>query len=211
LSAAASTAFRAPTFNELYYPGFGTPTLQPERATSDEIGIQYGSGTQLAKLVAFHTQIRDLIDGFPLANIDRAEITGAELSYRGEILGFEVIASATAQNPVDQSNSVDQQLLRRARRFGALTVQKTVGAWRFGGEMRASSLRYDDNIVAYPTVIDTLAGYGVVNLTARYQLSKTLSLQARADNVFDRHYVLADGYNTQPSAIFVSLSYQPRQ
>jgi vitamin B12 transporter len=210
VSAAASSAFRAPNFNELYYPGFGSPGLQPERAQSTEIGVQYGSGAQLTKLVAFRTQVRDLIDGFPLANIDRAEITGAELSYRGEILGADVIASATAQNPVDESGGGDQQLLRRARRFAALTVQKTIGAWRLGGELRASSLRYDDNIVAYPTVVDTLAGYGVVNLMAHFQLSNTLALQARADNVFDRHYVLADGYNTQPRGCFISLNYQPR-
>ena len=76
LSAAASTAFRAPNFNELYYPFFGNPALQPERATSTEFGVQYGAGEQLARLVAFRTRIRDLIDGFPLANISRAEITG---------------------------------------------------------------------------------------------------------------------------------------
>jgi vitamin B12 transporter len=209
LSAAASSAFRAPTFNELYYPEFGTPTLQPERATSGEIGIQYAVGQQLAKLVAFRTRIRDLIDGFPLANISRAEITGAELSYRGVIYGFDIIASVTAQNPVDQSDGMSTQLLRRAKDFASLTVQKSIGAWRLGGEIRGSSLRYDDNIVAFPTVVDTLGGYAVVNLLAKYQVNKNISVQARLENAFNRDYEVADGYNTPPRTYFVGISYQP--
>ena len=209
LSAAASTAFRAPNFNELYYPFFGNPALQPERATSTEFGMQYGAGEQLARLVAFRTRIRDLIDGFPLANISRAEITGAEISYRGVIWGADVNASFTAQNPVDDSNGDNQPLLRRARRFAALSVQKTIGPWRLGGEIRGAGMRYDYNITAYPLVRESLAGYGVINLTARYQVTKTLALQFRADNVFDRDYQTAHGYNTQPSGFFVSLGYQP--
>ncbi len=208
VSAAASSAFRAPDFNELYYPGFGNLLLQPERAHSGEVGLQYAQGGQLAKLVVFRTRITDLIGGFPIANINHAEITGAELSYRGQFYGADVIASFTAQNPVDQSNG-SQRLLRRARDFGALTVQKTFGALRGGGEVRGAGTRYDNNQTAYPTVRDTLGGYTVVNFTARYQLSKTLALQARIDNAFDRDYQVADGYNTPPRTYFVGLSYQP--
>jgi vitamin B12 transporter len=208
LSAAASSAFRAPNFNELYYPLFGTPTLQPERARSVEAGVQYAQGLQLAKLVVFQTRIRDLIDGFPLANVSRAEITGAELSYRGQVLGADVTASFTAQNPEDRSNG-SQQLLRRARDFASVSVQKSVGAWRLGGEVRGAGTRYDDNIVAFPTVRDTLGGYTVVNLMARYQLTQTLALQARLENAFNRDYQLADGYNTPPRTWFVGISYQP--
>jgi vitamin B12 transporter len=206
LTAAASSAFRAPNFNELYYPGFGNPALQPERARSGELGVQYGSGAQLAKLVVFRTRIYDLIGGFPIANINRAEITGVELSYRGQIFGADIIGSVTAQDPIDQSNG-NQQLTRRARHFAALSVQKSINQWRFGGELRASGLRQDNNV--YTFAPETDAGYGVVNLTARYQITKTLALQGRADNIFNRHYELADGYNTQPAGFFLGLSYRP--
>ena len=59
-------------------------------------------------------------------------------------------------------------------------------------------------------MVDTLGGYGIVNLTARYQINKALSIQARADNIFNKKYALADGYSTEPATIFVSLSYQTR-
>ena len=207
LSAAASTAFRAPNYNELYYPFFGNPALQPERASSTELGLRYGAGAQLVRVAVFRTKIHDLIGGFPVANINRAEITGAELSYRGEILGTDVNASVTAQNPVDRGS--DEQLLRRARRFAALTVQKSIGAWRIGGEVRGSGARHDNNITAYPPVRESLAGYSVVNLTARYQATREIAVLARADNVFNRDYQLVYGYNPQPRGLFVSVDYQP--
>ena len=87
-------------------------------------------------------------------------------------------------------------------------MQKSFGNWRFGGEWHVSGSRTDDNVTAYPTVVDTLGGYGILNLTARYQINKSFSIQARADNVFNKKYELADGYNTEPATIFVSLSYQ---
>ena len=121
-----------------------------------------------------------------------------------------MVASLTEQNPVDQSSGTDQQLLRRAKQFASLSVQKSIGDWRLGGEWHVSGPRTDDNATAYPTVVDTLGGYNIVNLTARYRINKSLSIQARADNVFNKKYVLADGYNTEPATIFVSLSYQTK-
>jgi vitamin B12 transporter len=207
LSAAASSAFRAPNYNELYYPFFGNPALQPERARSTELGARYATGAHLVRLAVFRTRIHDLIGGFPVANINQAEITGAELSYRGEILGADVNASITAQNPVDRGSN--DQLLRRARQFAALTVQKSIGAWRLGGDVRGSGARDDNNITAFPPVRETLGGYSVVNLTARYQATRELAVQARAENVFNRDYQLIHGYNMQPRGFFLSLSYQP--
>ena len=207
VSAAAGTAFRAPNYNELYYPFFGNPALRPERAQSAELGLGYGSDTGMMRLALFRTRIRDLIGGFPIGNIDRAEITGAELSWRGALLGAEVNASATAQNPVDRGSN--EQLLRRARRFAALSVQKPVGAWRLGGELRAAGARDDNDITAFPPVRETLGGYGVVNLTARYQATRQVSLLARVDNLFDRDYQLAHGNNTPPRGVFAGLSFKP--
>ena len=44
LTASYGTAFKAPSFNDLYYPGFSTPTLQPEESRNVEGGV-YWTGT----------------------------------------------------------------------------------------------------------------------------------------------------------------------
>ena len=40
-TASYGTSFRAPTFNELYYPGYGLTSNKPERGRNAEVGVQY--------------------------------------------------------------------------------------------------------------------------------------------------------------------------
>jgi vitamin B12 transporter len=62
----------------------------------------------------------------------------------------------------------------------------------------------------------TMSGYMLVNLTASYRLNPEWKLEARANNVLDKNYVLAYTgnsatavpYNTAGSNIFVGLRYQ---
>jgi outer membrane receptor protein involved in Fe transport len=35
------TAFKAPTFSDLYYPGFSNPVLKPEKSRNSEAGLYY--------------------------------------------------------------------------------------------------------------------------------------------------------------------------
>jgi vitamin B12 transporter len=52
-----------------------------------------------------------------------------------------------------------------------------------------------------------LAPYDVANLTASYPFDPHFDLNARVDNLFNRNYMLAHGYNTLGRAVFVGLSY----
>ena len=83
LTAQLSNAFRAPSFNDLYFPGFGNPDLAPERAVSGELGLQYAAGDATARAGLFRTDTRDLIVFDPASaraeNIDKARVTGFEL------------------------------------------------------------------------------------------------------------------------------------
>ena len=205
LTAASSTAFRAPTFNELFFPGFGNPNLLPERARSFEAGVQYAAAGQLLRVVAFHTRIYDLIGGFPLTNIDRATIDGLETSYSGSIWGLEVKASLTLQDPIQHTATTHLQLVRRAKEFGSVSVAKSIGPWRVAGELLASGRRFDNNIVTFARL--ELAGYEVLNLSARYQFAKDTALSLRLDNAFDKDYTLADGFNTQGRKLSALLSH----
>ena len=54
-----------------------------------------------------------------------------------------------------------------------------------------------------------MGGYALVNLTASYTLSKQWSLTLRADNVLDKRYELAAGYNTARASVFGGVRYTP--
>src|SRR5579871_1482284 len=120
LTVSESTGFRAPAFNELFYPQFGNPSLGPETVRTTELGAQWAASGQLLRLAAFRSRYENLIastpaTGFELANVSRAEVRGVELSYRGTLLTIDWTASMTVQRPWDISN--DSLLIRRARRF----------------------------------------------------------------------------------------------
>ena len=202
-TASVSNAFKAPTFNDLYRPTWGgNPNLRPERANNREVGLRYASDGQHADLIYFDNRIRDLIA--KSQNIDRARIEGWELSYAGEFGDTRVTANMTRQNPRDTMTGL--ALLRRAKSYGNFGVTQKVGAWQVGGEIQHSGTREDFDINTFART--TLESYNVVNLTASYDVRKKIKLTLRADNLFNKDYMLAHGYNTLGRTLFFGLSYK---
>lgn len=211
-TASYSTAFKAPTFNDLYYPGFGNPALQPEHARSLMAGLHYHAAPgQQFNMVYFQNRIHDLIAfnaAFLPVNVDRAQIDGVELSYAGKFDDTGVTAGVTAQNPRDVATG--QQLTRRARLYGNLGVTQQLGSWRLGAEWQHSGSRQDNftDPVTFVTSTKTLGAYNVFNLTAGYAFNKEWRLQVRADNITNRNDTSAYGYSPLGRVLFASINYQ---
>lgn len=211
LTASAGSAFRAPTFQDLF--GFGgNPALKPERARTKEFGVQWASGRHLARLVAFDTEYQDAITfdlgTFTVRNVRKASVEGAELSYSGQVSGFDVRASLTSQKAIEQEpNAQPLPAIRRARTHSSLSVHRSLGQWRIGGEILSSGPRPDNDIQTFARVQE--AGYAVVNLTARYRFDRHFYAAVRLENAFDEEYRLVNGYNTAGRGLFVSVGWQP--
>ena len=208
-TASSSTAFKAPTFNDLYGPlGFGSnPGLRPERSRNYEIGLHFAAHQQHVDAVYFDNRIRDLIaadNTFTLQNLKAARSNGIEISYAGQFRDTGVKAALTSQNPRDTQTGL--ALLRRAKLFSDVAVTQRLGGWQVGGEWQYSGAREDVDINTFART--TLDSYSVVNLTASHDLSRQLKVTLRADNLFNKDYVLAHGYNTLGRTLFVGLSYQ---
>jgi vitamin B12 transporter len=213
-----STAFKAPTFNDLFYPfvdyGFpysyqGNPNLQPERSKNNEAGIHYTADNQRVDVVYFDNRIRDLITfnnlpALSTINLNEARIDGVEASYSDRYNDTDLKIAITSQNPRDANTGA--RLLRRAKSFSNISIIQSVGDWKIGGEWQYSGAREDTDINTFSRI--TLDSYNLLNLTARYKLSKQLELSLRADNVFNQSYILAHGYNTLGRSLFASLHYQ---
>jgi vitamin B12 transporter len=206
--ASMSNAFRAPSFNELYYPFFGSPNLQPEKARSVEGGVEYSSTIGLVRVTAFETDYSNLITAVcdasfncAAANVNRARVNGVETSYRGSIYGVDLRASFTMQNPQDLS--ANQLLSRRARHFGSVSAYKTFGPFSAGVEWNAAGDRQDST--------KTLGGYALLNLVGRYQITPDWALSARVENVTNKNYQLIYPYNTASRGVFFTLSWQQHE
>lgn len=206
--ASVSNAFRAPSFNELYYPFFGNPNVQPEKARSVEGGVEYNGAIGLVRMTVFETDYSNLITSVcdaafncAAANVNRARVNGVETSYRGSIYGVDVRASFTMQNPQDLS--ANQLLSRRARHFGSVSAYKTVGPFSAGVEWNAAGDRQDST--------RALGGYGLLNLVGRYQITREWALSARLENVTNKNYQLIYPYNTASRGVFFTLSWQQHE
>ncbi|MBC8749644.1 vitamin B12 transporter [Paraburkholderia sp. WC7.3g] len=205
-TASYSDAFRAPSFDDLYYPISGNPSIQPERSHSVEAGLQYATDALgVMRLNAFQTRYTNLIDyvqtipGIYLAeNVGHAKVQGLEGSWSGHVGKTDVRATVTLQNPVDLDNGTD--LVRRARRFASFAVNRGIGGWRVGGEWIVSGPRTDST--------GNLGGYGIVNLSARYNITKAWYVSAQIDNLLNKDYETAYSYNSPRRGAYLTLGWQ---
>lgn len=211
-SASYSTAFKAPTFNDMYWPlawGYqGNANLKPEHSKNLEIGLHYAAASQHLDVVYFDNRIRDLIDpGITMpVNLNQARIDGVELGYGAQLGDTAVSAALTVQNPRDAVTG--QRLIRRGKTFGNLGLTQTLGAWKLGGEVQFSDARQDNHLTAWPAQRVTLTGYQLFNLSASYALDKQWNLSLRADNLGNQRYALLHGYNTLGRTLLAGISYQ---
>jgi len=214
------SAFKAPTFNDLFFPdsfGFATsnPNLKPEKSDNVEASLRYRDDTSSASLTAYENKIRDLIildSAFIPANLNKAKIRGVTLAASQRWESLDIGGSIDIQSPRD--DTTDNMLVRRANRHGQFNLGYTLQDWRFGTEVVTSSERYNDSANTL-----RMGGYTIFNMTAQYKIHRDWTLQARANNIFDKNYRLAlDGnpattgfaYNTPGANLFVNIRYEPQ-
>ena len=213
LTASYGTAFRAPSLNELYFPGFGNPDLRPESSQTAELGLRYRiSGGMRLNVSAYHTTIEDLIQssgGFPATavNVGKARITGLELEHRWTINEhWSVNTNLTLMEALDKDT--DEDLLRRPRtKLGLILNRSLPDGGNLGLEWIYASKRYDIDFSTFPSQRVTLDAYNLVNLSARIRTHKHLWLEGRIDNLLDEDYELVYGYNTPGVSVYAGVNY----
>ena len=196
----ANTAFRAPTFTELYYPGFANPDLSPERSRNIELGLTYRQNKGSLGLTAYYNQIKDLIVSqaptYIPQNVDTAVIKGVTLTASQNI-GKHTVVNASLDLLSPYNTTDDEILPFNAQRIFRLGATHQIGELAINADWYLTSNRKDG--------ANTLGGYGFFNLGASYALNKHLELQLQWNNVFDKNYTLVRGYNTPGSNVFFNV------
>jgi vitamin B12 transporter len=211
VTASGGTAFKVPTFNDLYFPGFSNPDLRPETSRNVEAGVHWtvraGEAGWQAGVVAFRNRVDDLIVfGCNADSVCRpdnvAQATLRGVSLRGDATWRDttVRASVDFQSPTDDDGHL---LPRRARRHGAVSFVQALGSVRVVGEIVASSARFDD-----AGNERRLGGYSIVNVALEWRVAPSTTLFVRADNVFDRHYELAADFATGGAQVEGGVRWQ---
>ncbi len=195
------TAFRAPTFNELYYPGSGDPNLLPETTEGFDIGVEqrFGESGVSFDLTWFDLEFDQLIQfyfpTFSFRNVANASSSGAEftLRYRPNV-DYSLELSHTYNETEDRSTG--DPLARRPKNRTTLVAQLRPTE-RFSAAVMAAVVA--DRINSNGAVMDDYAKFDL-------HLSYTRSLWqpfVRIENALDEDYFEVPGYVT-PGRTFVA-------
>ncbi len=216
IQSSLSTGFRAPTFTELYYPGYSNASLRPERLRTHEIALQHTQAAQVWRLTWFQNQYSQMING--IQNTGALTLPGWEGSYTRQLPhGGQLQAQVAAYQAKD---SQGEWLTRRApRRIQTQWTQPWAGSvWNL--QWRAYSFRQDAffDPVSYAQSPKRLGGYGVVNFTLTHPISgilrdsghQRLNFIFRLENVFNTHYEQAYGYQQAGRQGFMGLQWSER-
>ena len=207
LRASLASAFRAPTFDDLFSPLGSNPDLVPERSRGSELALEYREGGALFKATLFQSRIRNAIELDPFytpQNINSARVEGISFEARQRVGRVYLRGAVTFQDPrgerfdPDSAELVSGQLARRARRFASLGAQMPIGAGRLGADWMLQANRQESN--GKP-----IAGYGVVNLYASYPVTRQWESFVRLGNLSDKIYETASGYRMPPRSLFVGM------
>jgi vitamin B12 transporter len=211
LRALAGTSFRAPTFNDLYYPFYGVATIRPERGRSVEIGATWESGTTRIAATLYRNRVRDLIGYEPdtdgtrcppgyfgcAANVQRARLQGASLIASQTWGGLALRLTADLLDAVDTDTG--QRLPRRAAHQETLAADYAAGPWRIGGSIVDIGSRPDGGVV--------LGGYARLDLRTSWAFLPRWRLEARLDNALDHRIEPVRDYQGLGRQAWIGVRY----
>ncbi len=205
--------FRAPTFNDLYYPMYGNPNLKAEKSKSYELQLR----SQLADTVRletsiYQTKIRDQIQyqaNNDLRNVE-ARINGFEASLQHEVFAAQGALNLSLVDSRDRKTG--HQLPRIAKRTLSYDLDKQFGAFGVGGTWRLASKSFND-----AKNNQQIAGFGTMDVRGSWQATQDLGVDLRLANIFDKGYTRAMysydgesyGYREDRFTVLLGMTWTP--
>jgi len=211
LMANYGTGFKAPSINDLYWPGAGNANLKPESSKGWDAGIEYawqGDALQ-AKLGAtwFDQSYNDLIAWAPItpgsftwipSNVNKARNRGLELSAKTTVAGIYLQASWNYLLARDTGSGT--WLARRPKESANILIGFDLGPVNVEANMAMVGPRFSSpNNAAY------LAGYRKSDLRLRYRITPDWELTTRMENVENKKYQEAAGYGINGRVWYAGL------
>jgi vitamin B12 transporter len=199
-SSYASTGnnFRAPTFNDLYYPNYGNPDLEPERSTYREFGLKYEPGGRFsASLSVFNNKYRGLIQPtlidpvnyiYAPMNISSARISGLEVEtsiYPGRNIEYSLNYTHLDSKNYDTGTEINRA---PSDEYGLRVSFRGNSPWRWTLRGRTVSSIYDT------AVSEDVGGYTVFDGKIVYSKLPGKSYFIEGNNISDEDYSMIADY-----------------
>lgn len=218
--------FRAPTFNDLYFPDFcdsygcypsANPSLKNETSKSYEARWSSNFTDNMSLEVSlYRTDIKNAIildSNFLPQNTPKARINGFETTLKHKFYDIDGVLAVSVIDP--KNKATNKQLPRRAKRTLSYDLDKQLGAFGIGATWRLVSSSYNDAANKQP-----IAGYGTLDLRGSWQATDELGFDVKLANIFDKGYSRAlyeypsmtgsnYGYREDPFTIRLGMKWTP--
>ena len=203
-------AFRAPTFNDLYYPYYaygysyagidsyaGNPNLLPETSLTKTIGFSYRNADIEFDADVFKTDVSNLIvyseDNPPTAtmlNLDNSEINGIDIRLGQKFWGswkyslgtslLDAIDISTKKNLQNRSRRIHNASISNTSAFGTLSLDGHFQGGRYTNAANTSRI----------------SGYTIWNFGYLIDIDSRLNLRASVKNLTDKTYDIKENLGT---------------
>jgi len=223
-----ATGFRAPTINELFFPGFGNPNLKPEKSQAFDVAIEQALPHDRGSISVgyFWTRYRNLIlsvldpvectapgsFGFCAQNVGLAKAEGVEVStklklYRDGpwIKNLDLHIQYTYAATRDISSGSDTRLPKwPLHQISTILSYQPIDSVRANLEGRYVGERFGNTGNGNPT-----PSFVLWNLSASYDVTKSVQAYLRLDNIFNEKYEETLFFGTPIRSIFggVRINY----
>jgi vitamin B12 transporter len=211
--------FRAPSFDELFFPGFGNPHLGPEISSEYDGGITKTFGEKLSITATyFSRRVHNLIVTVPApgtpfgamaGNAGRVDTQGVEFAPTfSPLRGLLMSGNFTFIDQSHVSPEPGEEPTRVPKYAAAATVQYVHSDLLTDRDNMTAAVQYTfvgdrDDITTAGTIANHVA-YHRVDLALSYSPGVRLGwildeqMVAKVENVFDRHYSEAFGFPAPP-------------
>ena len=210
------TAFKAPTFNDLYWPGgSGNPELEPEQSKSFEMSLRAKLDELNWQINAYQTKVKNLIDWdfigglYKPFNVDNSTLRGVEFELNRKWDDYIFRANLDYLDAKDDETG--KFLEDRARASGSIGLGKQIDNFYVGVDAFFEHARFEK--VSRPDFETFLPGYALWGMSANYNYQDRLLISGRIDNLFDKQYVtnLAssdNAYQNEGRTVQISVEYK---
>lgn len=221
--ASYGTGFRAPSLYELYGYSptnfatayFGNPNLDPETSQSWELGLEQSwlTGRLKSNIIIFNSNIDDLITTYFFPSFSSTSINQNEADIYGLESGVTMKLTQALDVKLEHTftrtkDDDGRELVRRPKHQAHLNFNYQMSPkLNFGTSINYMGSRkdIDENGQRLHT-----GGYSLVNAVARYEVLDSVKFFARIDNLLDKNYQPAYGYQATglSTMIGVEISYR---
>lgn len=210
-----STAFKLPSFNDLYIPVWGAnEALKPEKSRSNELYLRYQGNNWHTRTSFYANNYKDLIiynnSTYQLNNVDKAKIYGVEQLFSVNQAHWRADLQLNYAYPSQQSidskgQTQNSLLLKRARLYGQVDLAYKTSilnkAAQFGVKTKFNSQKVD-----YGN--QKLSGYGLVDIYHHLDVTPNLNLRLDLQNAFNKKASNVYGYHLPARTLFLRLNYK---